>query len=72
MAVSDEVAHRVVVLVRPGLLPMELGIVHRLFGTAVNEAGRHLYSVVTCTLEPGEVSTDADFTVNVPRAPRRY
>jgi transcriptional regulator GlxA family with amidase domain len=49
---------------------MELGIVHRLFGTAVNAAGRHLYSVVTCTPEPGEVSTDADFTVNVPQGPQ--
>ncbi|MFD8233727.1 GlxA family transcriptional regulator [Streptomyces sp. NPDC059696] len=70
MTVSDGAAHRVVVLVRPGLLPMELGIVHRLFGTAVNEAGRHLYSVLTCTPEPGEVSTDADFTVNVPLGPQ--
>ncbi|MFI2549160.1 GlxA family transcriptional regulator [Streptomyces rochei] len=69
MAVSDEPLHRVVVLVRPGLLPMELGIVHRLFGTAVDDTGRPLYSVVTCAAEPGEISTDADFTVNVPAGP---
>ncbi|MFE9451700.1 GlxA family transcriptional regulator [Streptomyces sp. NPDC006739] len=70
MTVSTDGVHRVVVLVRPGLLPMELGIVHRLFGTAVNAAGRPLYSVVTCAVEPGELSTDADFTVNVPLGPQ--
>ncbi|MER6347316.1 GlxA family transcriptional regulator [Streptomyces sp. NPDC001595] len=62
-------AHRVVVLVRPGLLPMELGIVHRLFGTATGADGRPLYSVVTCATTPGEIATDADFTVNVPTGP---
>ncbi|KOX03413.1 AraC family transcriptional regulator [Streptomyces sp. NRRL B-1140] len=61
--------HTVVVLVRPGLLPMELGIVHRLFGTAVDAGGRPLYSVVTCAAEPGEISTEADFTVNVALGP---
>ncbi|MEU6577155.1 helix-turn-helix domain-containing protein [Streptomyces sp. NPDC046805] len=70
MAGSDEAVHRVVVLVRPGLLPMELGIVHRLFGTAADSAGRPLYSVVTCAVEPGEVPTDADFSVNVPLGPQ--
>ncbi|MEU8588423.1 helix-turn-helix domain-containing protein [Streptomyces sp. NPDC048664] len=61
--------HRVVTLVRPGLLPMELGIVHRLFGTAVDARGRPLYSVTTCAPEPGELATDADFTVNVAHGP---
>ncbi|MGW0927347.1 GlxA family transcriptional regulator [Streptomyces sp. NPDC002644] len=70
MADSDESVHKVVILVRHGLLPMELGIVHRLFGTAVGEGGRRLYSVVTCAVEPGEVVTEADFTVNVPLGPR--
>ncbi|MEV7674098.1 helix-turn-helix domain-containing protein [Streptomyces sp. NPDC088752] len=49
---------------------MELGIVHRLFGTAVDAGGRALYSVVTCAPEPGELITDADFTVNVTHGPR--
>ncbi|MFD9503779.1 GlxA family transcriptional regulator [Streptomyces sp. NPDC060035] len=66
---GGEGPHRVVTLVRPGLLPMELGIVHRLFGTAVGEGGRPLYSVVTCAPEPGELATDADFTVNVAHGP---
>jgi transcriptional regulator GlxA family with amidase domain len=70
MTAGDDSVHEVVVLVRHGLLPMELGIVHRLFGTAVNEAGQRLYSVVTCAVEPGEVVTDADFTVNVPLGPQ--
>ncbi|MEU1485619.1 helix-turn-helix domain-containing protein [Streptomyces sp. NPDC005752] len=61
--------HRVVVLVRPGLLPMELGIVHRLFGQAVSSAGVPLYEVVTCTPRPGVVPTDADFTINVADGP---
>ncbi|MFD3513372.1 GlxA family transcriptional regulator [Streptomyces sp. NPDC058657] len=63
------VRHRVAVLVRPGLLPMELGIVHRLFGQARSAAGEPLYEVVTCTAEPGEIATDTDFTVNVAHGP---
>ncbi|GAA2280792.1 helix-turn-helix domain-containing protein [Streptomyces hawaiiensis] len=70
MVVKDEGVHTVAVLVRSGLLPMELGIVHRLFGTAVDATGRPLYSVVTCAAEPGEISTEADFTINVPLGPR--
>lgn len=42
---------------------------HRLFGTAVDDAGRPLYSVVTCAAQAGEISTDADFTINVPVGP---
>ncbi|ANB10231.1 AraC family transcriptional regulator [Streptomyces ambofaciens] len=70
---SDErgrAPHRVVVFVRPGLLPMELGIVHRLFGTAADEDGRPLYSVLTCATAPGEVATDTDFSVHVPHGPK--
>ncbi|MFE4057739.1 GlxA family transcriptional regulator [Streptomyces sp. NPDC059096] len=67
---NENRVHRVVTLVRPGLLPMELGIVHRLFGTAVDTGGRPLYSVVTCAPEPGELTTDADFTVNIAQGPR--
>lgn len=61
--------HRVVALVRPGVLPIELGIVHRLFGQAVGPGGEPLYEVVTCTLVPGPVRTDADFVVVVDRGP---
>jgi len=56
--------HRVAVLVRHGVMPMELGLVHQLFGQARSDDGP-LYEVVTCTVEPGEVRTDADFPIHV-------
>lgn len=61
--------HRLAVLVRDGVLAMELGIVHRLFGQARDAAGRALYDVVTCTLVPGPVRTDADVEVLVHHGP---
>ncbi|WP_156096608.1 GlxA family transcriptional regulator [Amycolatopsis jejuensis] len=61
--------HKVAVLVRHGMLVMELGIVHRLFGQARSATGERLYEVITCTPEPGDIRTDADFTIPVPRGP---
>ncbi|WP_181767874.1 GlxA family transcriptional regulator [Streptomyces albidus (ex Kaewkla and Franco 2022)] len=61
--------HRVAVFVRHGLLPIELGIPHRLLGWSWNERGEPLYEVVTCTVTPGPVRTDADFTVAVEHGP---
>ncbi|PEG33004.1 AraC family transcriptional regulator [Mycolicibacterium agri] len=61
--------HRVVVFVRDGLIPLEVGIPHRLFGQARSVRGSRLYEVVTATLIPGEVRTDTDFTINVPNGP---
>ncbi|MFG2138881.1 GlxA family transcriptional regulator [Streptomyces sp. NPDC048650] len=61
--------HRVAVLVRHGMLPIEVGIVHRIFGEARSAAGEPLYDLVTCALEPGAVRTDTDFTVNVAHGP---
>jgi transcriptional regulator GlxA family with amidase domain len=61
--------HRVAVLVRDGVLPFELSIVHRIFGQARTAAGAPLYEVVTCTLVPGEIRTDADFTIAVTHGP---
>ncbi|AXK37110.1 helix-turn-helix domain-containing protein [Streptomyces armeniacus] len=66
--------HRVAVLVRDGVLPLELGLVHQMFGGAAVPAGapgagEPLYEVVTCTLEPGEIRTDADFPIRVDRGP---
>ncbi|WAU05710.1 helix-turn-helix domain-containing protein [Streptomyces nigrescens] len=61
--------HRVAVLVRDGMLPIEVGIVHRIFGEARSADGEPLYELVTCALEPGEVRTDTDFTVNVAHGP---
>ncbi|WP_244502312.1 GlxA family transcriptional regulator [Streptomyces oceani] len=57
--------HRVAVLVRHGLLPVELGIPHRVLGLARSAEGEPLYEVVTCSATPGAVRTDADVTINV-------
>lgn len=59
--------HKVVVFVRDGLLAMEFGSVHRLFGQARSEDGEPLYEVVTCTSTPGPVRTDADVEIFVTR-----
>ncbi|WP_243859628.1 GlxA family transcriptional regulator [Amycolatopsis arida] len=56
-------------LVRPGLLPLELGIVHQLFGAARSAGGDRLYEVVTCAPVPGPLRTDADFDIHVPHGP---
>lgn len=61
--------HHVAVLVRDGVLPLELGLVHQLFGVARSPEGTPLYSVRTCALEPGPVRTDADFVVRVAHGP---
>jgi transcriptional regulator GlxA family with amidase domain len=61
--------HHVAVLVRDGLLPIELGIVHRLFGQARSTEGELLYEVLTCTLIPGSVRTDTDISINVAHGP---
>ncbi|MDT8909505.1 helix-turn-helix domain-containing protein [Amycolatopsis sp. PS_44_ISF1] len=61
--------HHVAVLVRPGLLVMELGLVHRLFGQARSAEGEPLYEVVTCTPEPGELHSDADVRIPVETGP---
>jgi transcriptional regulator GlxA family with amidase domain len=63
------VALRVVVLVRHGVMPMELGLVHQLFGSAVGADGSRLYDVVTCAAVPGTVRTDADFVLEIAQGP---
>ena len=68
-AFSTPGLHRVAVLVRHGLLPIEMGIVHRLFGQARSAAGERLYEVATCGLAPGEIGTDSDVTINVAHGP---
>ncbi|MCY9787246.1 helix-turn-helix domain-containing protein [Nocardiopsis sp. EMB25] len=66
---SEPGRHRVAVLARHGLLPIEVGIVHRLFGRARDADDQPIYEVVTCALEPGEIRTDTDFTMNVAHGP---
>ncbi|WP_327355793.1 GlxA family transcriptional regulator [Streptomyces sp. NBC_01304] len=62
-SVRSTSVHRVAVLVRHGVLPMELGLVHELFGAARSPAGEPLYEVRTCGLAPGPVRTNADFPI---------
>lgn len=62
--------HKVAVLVRHGLLPIEVGSAHRIFGVARSAAAEPLYEVVTCAVAPGEVRTSTDFTVLVPHGPQ--
>ena len=58
--------HRVAVFALDGVIPFELGIPLRIFGAAQNpEDGSKLYEVVTCSLQPGLVRTDADFPIVV-------
>ncbi|MET7557282.1 helix-turn-helix domain-containing protein [Streptomyces albidoflavus] len=61
--------HLVAVLIRDGVLPMELGLVHQLFGSARATDGTPLYTVRTCATRPGLVRTDADFPVYAPHGP---
>lgn len=62
--------HRVAVLVRHGLLPIELGIAHRVMGDARTAAGEPLYEVLTCATAPGMIRTTADFAIEVRYGPR--
>jgi transcriptional regulator GlxA family with amidase domain len=58
--------HRVAVFALDGVIPFELGIPLRIFGSAKNPAdGELLYELVTCSLRPGTVRTDADFPIVV-------
>jgi transcriptional regulator GlxA family with amidase domain len=61
--------HRVAVLARHGVMPMELGLVHQMFGYATAPDGPPLYDVRTCTPTPGDLRTDADFSVRVGHGP---
>jgi transcriptional regulator GlxA family with amidase domain len=61
--------HRVAVLVRDGVLAMELGIAHRIFGQARDADGARLYEVATCAVRPGTVRTDGDVGLTVEHGP---
>lgn len=61
--------HRVVVFLRQSVIPLEVGIPHRLFGQARAADGSALYEVLTAALQPGLVSTQADFALHVEHGP---
>jgi transcriptional regulator GlxA family with amidase domain len=55
--------HEVAVLALPGTIAFELGLPHRLLGSAVDEDERPLYRVRVATLDGGPVRTSAGFSV---------
>ncbi|WP_419995354.1 GlxA family transcriptional regulator [Streptomyces boninensis] len=61
-AFTDAGRHHVAVLVRDGVMPLELGLIHQIFGSA-EAAGHPLYEVITCAITPGQVRTGADFPI---------
>jgi transcriptional regulator GlxA family with amidase domain len=58
--------HRVAVLALDGVIPFELSIPSRLFGSATTADGTPYYETITCTVDGRPVRTQADFTVSVP------
>lgn len=61
--------HRVAVLALDHVMPFELGIAGRIFGTACDEAGQPLYEVVTCSPSGLPVRTSLDFSITVDHGP---
>lgn len=57
--------HRVVVLALEGVIPFELGIPARIFGSARAADGTPLYEVITCTVDGRPVRTAAGYTIAV-------
>jgi transcriptional regulator GlxA family with amidase domain len=57
--------HRVVVVALEGVIPFELSIPSRVFGSAIGADGNPLYEVVTCSIDGRPVRTDADYTIGV-------
>jgi transcriptional regulator GlxA family with amidase domain len=55
--------HEVAVLALPDVVAFELGLPHRLLGTAVDDTGQRLYRVRVATLDGGPVRTSAGYSV---------
>src|SRR5688500_3667803 len=67
---KNQAMHLVAVLALDGVMPFELAIPHRIFGSTDGDDGRPLYEVVTCSLDGKPVRTNADFAVAVEHGPR--
>ncbi|MBL0887203.1 GlxA family transcriptional regulator [Myceligenerans indicum] len=63
--------HRVAVLITDGFIPFELGIPHRILGTArTQDSHEPLYEVITCTTREARlVRSDSDVSVLVDHGP---
>ena len=57
--------HRVAVLALPGVIPFELAIPGRIFGSALDADGQAVYEVATCTVDGRPVPSDADYSIVV-------
>lgn len=66
---KDRAMHRVVVLALDGVIPFELSIPVRIFGSARDADRSPLYDVMTASLDGRLVRTDADFSVVVGHGP---
>ncbi|MFC4950386.1 GlxA family transcriptional regulator [Pseudonocardia sp. GCM10023141] len=55
--------HEIAVLAMPQVIAFELGLPHKLLGSAVDGDGRPLYRARVCTLDGGPVRTSAGFQV---------
>jgi transcriptional regulator GlxA family with amidase domain len=55
--------HRVAVLALDGVMPFELAIPARVFGSAVGPTGAPLYDVITCSVDGRPVRVDGDFAI---------
>jgi transcriptional regulator GlxA family with amidase domain len=55
--------HRVVVLAVDGVMPFELAIPARVFGSALGPTGAPLYDVSTCSVDGRPVRADGDFAI---------
>ncbi|UYM07254.1 GlxA family transcriptional regulator [Solicola gregarius] len=61
--------HRIAVLARQGVMPLELGLVHQIFGAAKSADGRRLYEITTCAPTVGALRTNADFCIEIEHGP---
>ncbi len=61
--------HRIAVLALPAVLPFELSIPGRVFGSATDSSGEPLYEVVTCSVDGAPVPSAEDFSVVVRHGP---
>jgi transcriptional regulator GlxA family with amidase domain len=61
--------HRVAVLALDGVMPFELGVPHRIFGSAMHDDLTPRYDVQVCTLDGGPVRTASGFTVSTEHGP---
>ncbi|SDS85305.1 GlxA family transcriptional regulator [Actinoplanes derwentensis] len=57
--------HRVAVLALDDVIPFDLGIPSRVFNEAINDQGRRLYEVITCSIGGAPVATSAGYTIGV-------